>query len=718
LNEEIDMSKMIPSPIFHPLLFLVLFSYPSSGSSFLIKTATSTLPITVKQPYESKKHQPSSHSVAVERESISTETNSNALLDQATEFLSSFQAAWNTQSASDIVNNFFVKGSFVAIDENDEEVGGTTDQSQPFWRDMVAFTWNICTNEGSEAIERAIKGTLTSGTIRTRPMTTWSVSSQPLPLQETTEGIEFWCDLEIATVGSGKAHFRLTETSDGNDYKIRTLLTTLMELKDKPFLVEKNRIRGHIHGPLPKRKYWSELAQDQDLQNDAVVIVGGGQAGLALAARLHLMQIPYVILESGPKPGMAWRNRYPSLHLHDPVYYNHMPYLPFPETWPLFCPRDKIADWMEFYAKALDLNVRTNCRVTQVCREGEDDGSWIVYCETPDDPGGDILRQQRTDVIRTRNVVFATGNSSKPRIPTIPGHFTGRQLHSSQYSGGRPFANQHVVVVGSNNSAFDIVQDLWEQGIKSVTMIQRTPSMVVSTDSVLQHGLGPLYRQDATLHHEEADLVATTFPYKLSFPRWRLVNERMQDMDKTMHEGLINAGFQLDQGPARAGIFAKSATEGGGFYINMGSAELVIRGEVAVRYATVSRFEGENIVILDKVTKQEDYLPADTVVFATGFETMDQWVAQLCGEDVAKKVGRTWGLGLGKRPTKDPGPWEGELRNMWKPTAVEGLWFHGGNLAQSRHYSRFLALQLAARYMGIEAPVYGSPAPTQPELST
>lgn len=709
------MSGRMPSLIIHAGLFLVSWSFPFPGSSFLIKPATSTRPFSVKQqPYVSQKHQTSSHFTVSERKSISTETNPQALIDRATGFLEAFEAAWNTQPASDIVNDFFVNGRSLSVHENDR--GGDTDHSQPFWRDMVAFTWNICTHEGSEAIERAIEGTLGSGTKRKRPMTTWALSSQPLPIQETTEGLEFWCDLTIGTVGSGKAHFRLTGTS-GDDYKICTLLTTLMELKDKPFLVKRNRIRGHIHGPLPRRKYWSELMHGKDLEQDVVVIVGGGQAGLALSARLHLMQIPYVILESGPKPGMAWRNRYPSLHLHDPVYYNHMPYLPFPETWPLFCPRDKIADWMEFYAKALDLNVRTNCRVTQVCREG-DDGSWKVYFETSNDSDGDNSSQQRTELIRTRNVVFATGNSSKPRVPTIPGDFAGRQLHSSQYRGGRPFANQRVVVVGSNNSAFDIVQDLWEQGAKSVTMIQRTPSMVVSTDAVLQYGLGPLYRQDAPLHHEEADLVATSFPYKLSIPRWRLVNERMHDMDKTMQEGLINAGFQLDQGPGQAGIFAKSATEGGGFYINMGSAELVIRRDVAVRYATVSRFEGDNVIILDKKTNQEDYLPADAVVYATGFETMDQWVAQLCGEDVAKKVGRTWGLGLGQRPRKDPGPWEGELRNMWKPTAVEGLWFHGGNLAQSRHYSRFLALQLAARYMGIETPVYGIPEPTQPQPVT
>lgn len=58
---------------------------------------------------------------------------------------------------------------------------------------------------------------------------------------------------------------------------------------------------------------------------------------------------------------------------------------------------------------------------------------------------------------------------------------------------------------------------------------------------------------------------------------------------------------------------------------------------------------------------------------------------------------------------KDPGPWEGEERNMWKPTAVKSLWFHGGNLHQSRHYSLYLSLQLKARFESLDTPVYGIP---------
>ncbi|HQU01006.1 MAG TPA: NAD(P)/FAD-dependent oxidoreductase, partial [Acetobacteraceae bacterium] len=88
-----------------------------------------------------------------------------------------------------------------------------------------------------------------------------------------------------------------------------------------------------------------------------------------------------------------------------------------------------------------------------------------------------------------------------------------------------------------------------------------------------------------------------------------------------------------------------------------------------------------------------------------GYGSMNGWAARLISQEVADKVGKCWGFG--SATTKDPGPWEGELRNMWKPTRQEALWFHGGNLHQSRHYSKYLALQIKARMEVIPTPVYG-----------
>jgi len=108
----------------------------------------------------------------------------------------------------------------------------------------------------------------------------------------------------------------------------------------------------------------------------------------------------------------------------------------------------------------------------------------------------------------------------------------------------------------------------------------------------------------------------------------------------------------------------------------------------------------ENGVLFDDGSE----LAADLIVMATGYSSMNGWAADLISQDVADKVGKCWGLG--SDTNKDPGPWEGELRNMWKPVQQEGLWFHGGNLHQSRHYSQFLSLQIKARMENIPTPVY------------
>ena len=655
----------------------------------------------------------------------------------AEEWIRSFQSLWNDRP---------VANDDDALNDAVAQLFVSTPSLVPFWRDMVAFTWNIVTLEGLPQISAFLRWHHPSFVASNHRISEWTLdAAQEIRYISTasTEAtnpasatLEFWTVFHIDAVGTGRAHVRLRRDTF---WKAHTLLTTLQSLQERPWNVAPTqRPLGVQEGIRPNRQYWPEQQQrvlsqlvpeqfttdNQSLSPIYVVVIGAGQGGLSLAARLHALQVPYVVLEAGPSPGTSWRRRYPSLHLHDPVYYNHMPYIPFPSTWPLFCPRDKIATWMEFYAQALDLHVQ--CHTTVRSAQFDDVARvWNVHVEYRDPSSAHPEQRQRSTTISCHHLVFATGNSSFPRRPFIPGRYGGIQLHSSQYQGGKHYEShgiRHVVVIGSNNSAFDICQDLWEQlsvqnggTVETITMIQRTPAMVVSTESVLQHGLGPLYAEQAALHHEEADLVATTVPYKLAMEKWQRVTKQMQETDAKMLHDLTQAGYRLDTGPNGTGIFAKSATEGGGFYIDNGCATLVSRGDVSVCYAKVDALEDSSIRITHLEDGRTERRPADMVVFATGFGTIDQWVDKICGPSVAAKVGRTWGLGLGHK-AKDPGPWEGELRNMWKPVSVEGLWFQGGNLAQNRHYSRYLALQLAARYAGIETTVYGIPKPTAPSL--
>ena len=144
----------------------------------------------------------------------------------------------------------------------------------------------------------------------------------------------------------------------------------------------------------------------------------------------------------------------------------------------------------------------------------------------------------------------------------------------------------------------------------------------------------------------------------------------------------------------------KYLRRGSGYYIDVGASQLIIDVKVKLVAGQVEEITPNGV----RLDNGEELL-ADVIVYATGYSSMNGFVADLITRKMADKVGKVWGLG--SNTTKDPGPWEGEQRNMWKPTQQEGLWFHGGNLHQSRHYSQFLSLQLKARYEGIPTPVYG-----------
>ena len=178
-----------------------------------------------------------------------------------------------------------------------------------------------------------------------------------------------------------------------------------------------------------------------------MVIVGGGQGGIGLGARLRSLGVPTIIVEKNERPGDSWRKRYKSLCLHDPVWYDHMPYLPFPPNWPVFSPKDKIGDWLEMYTKVMELNYwgSTTCKSA---RYDEATKEWEVVVE----------RDGKEIVLRPKQLVLATGMSAKPNLPKFKGmeRFRGVQHHSSQHPGPDGYSGRKAVVIGSNNSAHDI----------------------------------------------------------------------------------------------------------------------------------------------------------------------------------------------------------------------------------------------------------------------
>ena len=382
-----------------------------------------------------------------------------------------------------------------------------------------------------------------------------------------------------------------------------------------------------------------------------------------------------------------------SLCLHDPVWYDHLPYLPFPENWPTFAPKDKIGDWLEFYTRVMEVPYWSKTTCTSAVYDDEA-GTWTV----------EIDRDGEKMTLHPSELVLATGMSGKANVPTFTGQdiFQGEQHHSSQHPGPDGYKGKKVVVVGSNNSAMDISKALVDNGI-DVTMIQRSSTHIVKSDSLMEIALGDLYSQravDSGMTTKKADFTFASLPYRIMHEFQIPVYDAIREQDKEFYDGLAAAGFDLDFGDDDSGLFMKYLRRGSGYYIDVGAAELIADGSIKLAHGNVDHLT-ENSVVLDDGSE----LPADVVVYATGYGSMNGWAADLMGQQIADKVGKVWGLG--SDTTKDPGPWEGEQRNMWKPTQQPHLWFHGGNLHQSRHYSLYLALQLKARYEGIPTPVYG-----------
>ena len=552
-----------------------------------------------------------------------------------------------------------------------------------YWRDLVAFTWNIKTLEGREAI-----GAMVAATVEACAPTNWAIDGD---VTESGGVTEAWVTFETAAA-HGRGHIRLKEEG------CWTLLTTAQSLKGYEERRGPSRETGVEHGAFKHRENWAERQARERAElgyaiQPYVVIVGGGQGGIALGARLKRLGIATIILEKNERAGDSWRNRYRSLCLHDPVWYDHLPYLPFPDHWPVFSPKDKLGDWLESYAKVMALDYWTK----SICRSAVYDktaGEWTVTVE----------REGKIVVLKPKQLVLATGMSGVPNVPDVPGieGFEGDIWHSSKHPGGAAYAGKKAVVIGSNNSAHDICADLWEFDA-DVTMVQRSSTHVSKSETLMDLALGALYSENALANGvttDKADLIFASIPYAVLPAIQKPQCDEMKKRDAEFYTRLEKAGFQLDFGADETGLFMKYLRRGSGYYIDVGASELVANGSIKLKAGQVQSI-GANSVFLEDGTELE----ADLVVFATGYGSMNGWAARLISQDVADNVGKCWGLG--SDTPKDPGPWEGELRNMWKPTQQEALWFHGGNLHQSRHYSQFLALQLKAREAGLSTPVYG-----------
>jgi putative flavoprotein involved in K+ transport len=404
-------------------------------------------------------------------------------------------------------------------------------------------------------------------------------------------------------------------------------------------------------------------------------VVGAGQAGLAVAARLKQFDVDTLVIDREKRVGDNWRNRYQSLLLHNQIWANHLPYLPFPSSWPAYLSKDEMADWLETYASILDLNVWRSTSLVYADYE-EVNRLWTVRLARAD---GTITE------VHPRHIVQATGVFGVPNRPTIPGadRFEGLLIHAEDYEGGIAALGTRILVVGAGSSGHDVAQDLCKLGAE-VTMLQRSSTCVVSVEPGAARAYS-IYAEDGP-PVEDADFVTNSLPFPLLTEFHKELTKRIADMDRDLLRGLREAGFALDFGEDDSGFLMKYHRYGGGYYINAGCSDLIVERKIKIKQGVqIERLEGKAVRFSDRTS-----MDVDVVVVAAGYTNMSESVRALLGDQVADRVGPIWGLDE-----------EGEVRAMWRPTGQPGFWLMGGSLQQCRPYSKYLAIQIKAAELGL-----------------
>ncbi len=539
------------------------------------------------------------------------------------------------------------------------------------WRDILALTWKIQTFSGSENIIQLLYDSLLDYNADS-----FMVNAERTAPREVIRGgknvIEAILKFKTKFGECDGVVRLLQDREDPTKFRAWSLLTSLNELNSS------NKFKDEVYKNSFEGPNWLDIRNEDKLYKDRdpeVIVVGSGQAGLSIAARLKQQNIDTLIVDKNDRVGDNWRNRYHSLKLHNQTHVNHLPYMPFPPTWPTYIPKDKLAGWFEYYAESMELNVWT--QTTFLGAEyNKVEKKWIVKLKLSD---GNVK------IMKPRHIVMAIGVSSVPNRTKIPGteNYKGKVIHSTDYNNGRNYKNKNILVFGTGTSAHDVAQDLYVHGA-NVKIVQRSPSMVVNVEPSAQLPY-ELYREGPST--DDCDLITISTPLSVLKKTHQLLTEKTKELDKPLLDKLKKVGFNLEFGDDGTGWQFKYLTRGGGYYFNVGASDLIADGKIdVIQFSDIMEFTPSGIKM-----KSGDYQDIDLMVTATGYKGQEYVVEELFGKSVVENIGPIWGF---DNKTQ-------ELRNMWMQTKQPGLWFHAGSLAQCRIFSKFLALQIKAINDGI-----------------
>lgn len=547
------------------------------------------------------------------------------------------------------------------------------------WRDVLAFTWHVTPLAGREAIA----GRMVAEQDRVAARGFHLPAGRKPPRRVRRVGIEcIEAIFEFTTAeGTGAGIIRLSPDGEGGEMKAWLISTTLQSLRGHEEKTGANRPTGAAYSRNFGGDNWADMrrkAQAYEDREPTVLVIGGAQAGLSAAARLNQLGVDTLVVEKWNRIGDSWRKRYHSLALHNSIHLNHLPYMEFPPTWPKYIPKDMLGNWFEFYADAMEINCWTGTEFVG--------GEWDATAKCW------IARLKREDgserVVRPRHLVFANGVSSYPFIPDVPGlgDFKGTVIHSEGFDSGAGWEGKRALILGTGSSANDIALDLHSHGVNT-TLIQRGSTTVVSIDPSARLNEA-IFDEGPPL--EDCDLVVASAAPPLTIRGYKMVVQRMMELDKDLIAGLKRIGFKHDIGEDETGHQMKYFRRGGGYNLDAGSSALMAKGEIGLlQYDRIERFVAGGALLKDGST-----VPADLLVLATGYFPQKELVRRALGEAVAERIGPVWGIGP-----------DGELNNMHKRTPQQGVWFIAGGLSQCRINSKYLALQIKAMELGKLAPL-------------
>ena len=429
------------------------------------------------------------------------------------------------------------------------------------------------------------------------------------------------------------------------------------------------------------------------------MLVGAGQSGLNVGARFRQMNIPTLIIHRDDAVGDGWRKRYPSLTLHTPNTHHScgwidtvteninsrivttVLYTRFPTNAPKFTPRDKVVSMLEQYAQNQDLIIWNRSTVIPTPSYNPLTKRWTV----------NILRDGAMVTLYPHHIVLAIG-LGKPYFPLLPGmeKFKGVALHANNFKAGSSFSGKNTIVIGASQTAADTCQQLAICGAASITMVQRSSTIVVSMD----YTMGKL-KAFWPMHSDPSigDFKLAGMPLGLLKQIEIGEKENRVAQQKEMLDGLLKAGLNIDEGSEGGGqITAIYERSGGKSYllipksltiifllrilydsrllfksgilltfalgIDIGTADLIIKGRVKIKSGT----QPDHFVSDGVVFKDGSSLKADLVVFATGYEPVKDNVRGIFGEELATKVTPIWNMDE-----------EGECRRTYTPSGQPGV---------------------------------------------